>query len=260
MALPPCRAGFRKLIVGTMLRPACCYTRGANQPFGLKRADMGKSTVRPKDIPVGQVLGKLAVMAVFQNQRGQTRFCWQCECGRDGVSDGSAILKRANPSCWRCSMVGHPTHGHARKGRVTKEWMAWAGVLRRCTNPNDKFYHRYGGRGIAVCDRWKNSFENFLADMGPRPSPKHSLDRIDNDLGYEPKNCRWATPSEQARNKATTRRLTVNGITKTIVEWAEIKGIKPKTLKARIGHGWDAEVALNTPVSSNRKEVGNGIA
>lgn len=91
-------------------------------------------------------------------------------------------------------------HGHARVGAKSPEYRTWAAMRARCNNPNTDYYHCYGGLGIKVCERW-NKFSNFMADMGPKPSPKHSIDRIDSKGNYEPQNCRWATNDEQAANK-----------------------------------------------------------
>lgn len=100
-------------------------------------------------------------------------------------------------------MKSHGETKHINGKRVaTPEYRAWQSLKNRCTNPNARDYPYYGGRGIKVCQRWLNSFENFLADMGRRPTPQHSLDRIDPDGDYEPSNCRWATKQEQARNRA----------------------------------------------------------
>jgi hypothetical protein len=92
-------------------------------------------------------------------------------------------------------------HGHASHANRSPEYVCWMGIVQRCANPRNKAYARYGGRGIAVCERWRNSFAAFLADMGTRPSPTHSIDRKDNDGNYEPGNCRWATPREQRLNQ-----------------------------------------------------------
>lgn len=129
----------------------------------------------------------------------------------------------------------------------SREYRIWHGMLSRCTRANVLHYNRYGGRGIRVCERWK-SFENFLADMGKRPSPSHSLDRIDNDGDYCPENCRWATKTEQSRNTSANRLITFAGDTKTLTEWAETLGLKASTLYARlVTLGWPLEKAFNKP-------------
>lgn len=112
----------------------------------------------------------------------------------------------------------------------------------RCTNPNAQMWKHYGARGIAVDPRW-NDFETFIRDMGPRP-PRHSLERKDNDGNYSPENCHWATSEAQARNTSRSRRLTLNGETRTVSEWAQLTGIHKATIGARIRLGWSVEEAL----------------
>jgi hypothetical protein len=119
-------------------------------------------------------------------------------------------------------------------------------MIRRCTDPQDKDYPTYGGRGISVCERWLSSVEAFLEDMGPRP-PGMSLDRIDNNGNYEPGNCRWATSAEQARNTRSTKWLEHAGQVLPVVAWAEITGLPVDTLYGRLKRGWDAGRALTTP-------------
>ncbi len=120
-------------------------------------------------------------------------------------------------------------------------------MKQRCYSHNKRNFADYGGRGIMVCERWRNSFENFLADMGPRPTPLHSIDRIDNSLGYDPANCRWATRTEQNRNKRSNRYMTMNGRTMILTDWAIETGIKRETIKERIRRGWTISRALTTP-------------
>jgi len=114
----------------------------------------------------------------------------------------------------------------------------------------------YGGRGITVCARW-DSYENFRADVGPRPSPAHTLDRIDNDRGYEPGNVRWATPVEQARNRRGNVRLTLNGITRTVVEWAAMLALGKSTIRYRLKRGWPVERALKPGDVAMRRGLGS---
>lgn len=124
-------------------------------------------------------------------------------------------------------------HGYSRKGKVAPEWTAWSSMRNRCFNKKHKSYFRYGGRGISVCGRWlgENGFANFIADMGNKPSPKHTLDRFpNNDGNYEPSNCRWATPKEQCNNRSNNVILTRNGESLTVSQWANRFNITPNSL------------------------------
>lgn len=142
---------------------------------------------------------------------------------------------------------------HGKYG--TRVYGAWAGMAQRCTNPNNKYFRLYGGRGIKVCERWALSLEAFLADMGEPPSPQHTLDRIDSNGDYEPGNCRWATAREQARNRTTNRYITYRGQTRLLIEWCEILGQNVARVRARLGLGWDEERALTAPL---RHRLGAG--
>lgn len=135
------------------------------------------------------------------------------------------------------------THG----GSSTPEYAIWYSMIRRCETPSDTNYPRYGACGIRACDRWRHSFENFLADMGPRPSPEHSIDRIESAGNYEPGNCRWTTRIEQNRNRRSNRMVTWNGRTQTLAAWAEEVGIYGDLLSYRLNAGWSVERALTTP-------------
>ena len=140
---------------------------------------------------------------------------------------------------------GKTKHGHCRYGAETATYNSWHSMLKRCNRPEHWNYARYGGRGITVCDRWK-TFENFLADMGERPSGK-TLDRQDNALGYSPGNCRWSTHKEQHRNKRSNRLVSWNGKTLTIAEWTETLGLSRGLLRQRLNRGWSVGDALATP-------------
>jgi hypothetical protein len=128
-------------------------------------------------------------------------------------------------------------------------------MIQRCTNPNNPRYARYGGRGIAVCERWR-SFESFLQDMGPRPEGK-TLDRVNVDGDYEPGNCRWATPAEQNRNMKRNRVLEWNGRSLCVCDWAKQLGISPITLRSRLRLGWTVEQALTIKPSLGNSKAAN---
>lgn len=135
---------------------------------------------------------------------------------------------------------------HGLKG--TAIYLIWKSIVSRCENPNRRAFPRYGGRGIKVCERWRTDAAAFAADMGPRPSPQHTVDRWpDKDGDYEPGNCRWATPTEQARHTRRNVLLTFNGETLCAAEWAERVGVNQKLIQKRIKKGWPAERVLAVP-------------
>lgn len=168
--------------------------------------------------------------------------CVCSRCGRSGKVQARAtggLRKAVTPKC--CAGHGHARHNNGAK--ATPEYSSWLAMKNRCLNPNAQDRKLYSGRGIRICDRWIESFENFLADMSLRP-PGTSLDRFPNSDGnYEPGNCRWATAQQQARNTSRNRRYG-----RPLVELVEESGLPYGTVKRRIYRGWDLTRALTTPV------------
>jgi hypothetical protein len=146
-------------------------------------------------------------------------------------------------------------HHHARRGQSTPEYMAWVSMRGRCGCPTTRHWRNYGGRGITVCERWQHDFAAFLADMGPRPSARHSLDRIDNNGNYEPGNCRWATRPQQNGNRRDSKTYEVDGVRKPITEWAQSFGVSGEVALKRIRRGWSVESAVTLPVGARRRNA-----
>lgn len=176
------------------------------------------------------------------------------QCGATFTTRLCDIAKGYGKYCGRsCSHEGRVQHGAARHDhRTTTEYRIWTGIKTRCLNTADHNYQRYGAQGIAICDRWANSFAAFLADVGPRPSLDHSIDRIDGKGNYEPGNCRWATRDEQGRNRRNNTLLTANGETRCLAEWAEVTGVGRSTIMRRLKLGWSVERAVLAPLRGNR--------
>jgi hypothetical protein len=154
----------------------------------------------------GHKFGRWTVEIEADRRKGHRQWLCRCECGSKKVIFGTNLKRGLSRSCGclqRELQTKPLTHGQSGRRR-TSEYIAWFNMKQRCYNPQYTRYKNWGGRGIRVCDRWLNSFENFLIDMDSKPSPEHSLDRKDNDGDYEPSNCRWATDMEQRRNR--TRR------------------------------------------------------
>jgi hypothetical protein len=195
----------------------------------------------------GQKYGRLSVIAYAGSLKKKARWECLCDCGSAYVAIGHDLRSGNTSSCGcihREQLVAR-NRTHGRSG--TTEYNIWAGMIDRCTRPAHKDFHRYGGRGITICDRWRNSFEAFFSDMGCRPSQKHSIDRMDNDGNYEPGNCQWTTQTMQVRNSRRARPLTLNGRTQSIREWSVELDIGYWTIVNRLARGYSHEEALTRP-------------
>lgn len=143
-------------------------------------------------------------------------------------------------------------HGHSCGYSSTKTYKAWCDMKQRCSNPKVDSYPRYGGRGIKVCARWRDSFENFLTDMGAAP-PGMQIDRKNNDGNYTPSNCRWSTKHDQSKNRRTNRRLVIDGEKLCLADWAKRGGIYFGTILRRLELGWGAKRAVFERVKHSRR-------
>lgn len=184
----------------------------------------------------GRQFGRLTALEQAPRPPGQRGALWRCRCDCGAVVVRAASeLKRGNTrscGCLRREMIGDRQRRHGQLN--TPEYHAWKNAKARCHTPSSQAYADYGARGIRMCDRWRDSFETFLRDVGLRPSPLHSLDRIDNEGHYEPGNVRWATLSQQNTNRRNGRRLTHDGRTMNVLDWARFLGISPQTITRRL--------------------------
>lgn len=215
----------------------------------------------------GQQFGRLTVLTetrVPDRIRPSGRKAWICRCVCGTfvtLKHGQLVSKTRSCGCLSSDVT--VAQNRARKGTHRKairfkelpEYETWCGMKKRCNNPNTKGFSDYGGRGITVCDRWQHSFADFLADMGSRPSRDHTIERINNEKGYSPDNCKWLEKEKQAQNKRNNRTLTFKGETLCISEWARRTGFHIETLRRRLAKNWSIEhtltVRLRRPKSAS---------
>ncbi len=183
-----------------------------------------------------QVLGALTLLRK-DGARYPGKQYWLCRCACGSTkSIAAASLNRGLSRSCGCvrnakNRVRSLSHGNAKRSGKSFEYAAWSRMIDRCENPKNPGFQNYGGRGIVVCKRWRISFESFLADVGPRPTSSHSLDRLDTNLGYGPKNCRWATKAEQSANTRRSKLWVINGQTfQTCTIAASAFGVQPSTI------------------------------
>lgn len=201
---------------------------------------------------VGLVFGRLVVLEQEGNQKtGGAMWRCRCTCGTEVVVYGRSLRTGNSRSCGcarreTCAAImreRHTTHGLSS----SVEFRIWTGIKTRCFNDRSREYRNYGGRGITMCRRWIESFADFYADMGPRPSSLHSIERKENDSDYEPDNCIWAVIAVQASNRRTNRRIEHRGERLTLAQWARRRGFASgTTITGRLQRGWTIAEALDT--------------
>ena len=204
----------------------------------------------------GQKYNRLLVIGDAIKKDGVYYCPCKCDCGNEALVRKDALVRGKTKSCG-CLRGKHPTNSkYSKRSRL---YHVWYGMKRRCENPKDISYHRYGGRGITVCEEWSNSYEAFVdwaMESGYDPNSKHkecTLDRIDNNGNYEPSNCRWANMTVQSNNRRNSVLITYQGETLTVAEWAKKVGLNHGALLNRINQGWDIEVALTTPSTKGNR-------
>lgn len=205
-----------------------------------------------KEIKPGDVFDRLTVVRFAGTNKYRTK-TWEClcACGNIRIVRGTELRSGRQKSCGchrtEIFIARNTEHGHTSRAKTSPTYTSWKKMIARCTNKNYYQYKNYGGRGITVCEEWRD-FTVFLRDMGERPKGKE-LDRIDNDLGYSVSNCRWATHTQNNRNKRNNRLVTYKGETRCAREWAEKLGIDYHTLQYRLNK-WSVKDAFERPVQS----------
>lgn len=189
-----------------------------------------------------QIISQFGFWTVINQDPVKSKLLCKCVCGTEKLVNKYNLRDGKTKSCG-CKLSGPIKHGHSR----THEYTVWKGMKARCSNPNHKSFDRYGGRGISVCKRWMESFEDFLLDMGKRPSNNHSIDRADGTGDYSKDNCSWETQKTQMQHTSRSVLVTVKGVTRSVEGWAECSGILSSTIYHRISAGWDRERAVTEP-------------
>lgn len=211
----------------------------------------------------GKQFGRLTVLRVVgyyqpANNPRNRNLLWECQCTCGNlphiITNNLKSKRKPTVSCGCWNTEKRYTHGLSD----IPEYKVWCAMKARCLNPGHPHYFQYGARGITVCERWLK-FEDFFADMGYRPSAKHSIERTDNNGNYEPSNCKWETQDVQMSNTRRNHILTINGVSRNIAQWAVLTGLKHTTIDSRLRHGWSNEDAI-LPLRPSRWHKGSGTS
>ena len=206
---------------------------------------------------IGETFGRLTVIGVghaILGKRMRAVVTAKCSCGRMWVGEITPLRSGETKSCgcWNIDALTNRNRTHGMSG--TAEHNTWKAIKKRCYSASAGDFHLYQGKGIKVCERWIDSFENFYSDMGAKPSAAHSIERRDSSKDYEPSNCYWATPLQQARNTSRNVIHTYKGCSKTLKEWCDELHLPFYSIKSRIADGWPVSKAFETPV----KQINQG--
>lgn len=191
----------------------------------------------------GETFGRLTVVSEAERVKGKRQVVCQCSCGKTTVVRVELLRngKAKSCGCLRSEVVASKNHVHGKS--ESPEYRVWANMMQRCYVESSDRYKQYGGRGIRVCERWHLA-ANFLADMGPRPSPEHSIERTDNDADYSPKNCIWATAQQQQRNTTRTSKIQFRGESWCLTDLEAEFGVSRSTIRRRLRLGMTIEEAI----------------
>jgi hypothetical protein len=208
-----------------------------------------RPTSKLAPMAAGQRYGRLIARDfVRRDSRGNQYWSFQCDCGGEIVTQAGNARREHTKSCGCLAHEKRTIHGMYG----SPEYWVWRGMLRRCQDRGEPAFGRYGARGIKVCESWQ-SFASFYADMGPRPSPKHSIDRHPDQNGdYRKDNCRWATQREQMRNCSSNHIVEYRGQRMSLIEACEISGLSERAVRNRIRRGWPVALALSAPIKHGR--------
>lgn len=221
--------------------------RSSLQPKGMVHSAVGQRKKGFKLELSGQRFGRLVAVRLLPDRVNKDRM-WECQCDC-GKTHPSVSTERLTGGLTRsCGCLHLETMAESRFKHGFKhesEYHSWQGMKERCFNSKNRGYKNYGGRGITVCNRWRNSFKNFISDMGRKPTQKHSIDRKNNNGNYTPKNCRWATKVVQANNTRRSVILSHNGKSQTIKQWSSELGLNPSAVSSRKSRGMSVGDILN---------------
>lgn len=255
MFLCRCDCGAEKVVQSNNLKS------GHTTSCGCAKHDTGEKI---RHDLTGMKFNRLTVIRPAESSKTkETRWICRCDCGKEVIVQSNNLKSGQVKSCGcyrhEKAVKMHTKHGSAKRNEKRERlYSIWAGMKSRCYGENEPNFHRYGGRGIAVCDEWKDDFSIFRDwAINNGYSPELTIDRIDNSKGYSPDNCRWATSKEQALNRRSNRIITFNGETHSASEWEEILGFPRGTISRRIKKfGWTIDRALTEPIHT--KNIGGG--